>query len=764
VRSDDEMDYVVSLPAVLRLGRGGFECIDHDGRLLASLEPVELVAVSVFWRPLSLAEAYAAHREAVGDQALSEPDLRALVDRLLAVGFVQPSQPGSAGHLTHSRAAEVMRQAIMHRRTVEGEFALRCDEHDESERRIAEDLGAPRTKVVPVNTKWMVPPLALGMVISQAMAYEGGRLREHYAFDPGWVFDEARIDEVAASGEGIFLFSNYIWNRENLEISKRVKDANRRNIAIHGGPEAPKYPPDVETYFREHPDVDIIVHGEGEMSFAETLAALVDVLADEHRDLSVLRDVAGLSYREGDTVVRTADRERIADLDVLPSPYLTGLFDGFAGGRTKFAILETNRGCPYGCTFCDWGAATLSRIRKFDLDRVFGELEWVAKNRIESISFADANYGVFERDVAIAEKLAELKETYGYPLDVGTNYAKNTVKHLRQIVEAWTKAGLHTQGILSLQSTDPVTLKTIRRSNIKLERYGELRNEFQKSDLALATQLMMGLPGSTLPTFGNDLQSSVDKEIQPYVYPTQLLVNSPMNEPAYREENQITARPGDLVKSSATFTEDDYHEMDQLRLAFMLAERFGVFRQVTRFVRQETGMREIDILDRMRVDVRADPLRWPALGYTILAVPQMMAPPASWKFFIDDLHDYLTTVLDVADDAALESVLSVQHALLPAYGRTFPQSLDLPHDYAAWFTAMLAAKDEGHVDDWPEFVPRLRDFPPGVFTVEDNDLVCVLGLGGSLDQYEVSHNVGTVGWEFDSPVSRAKRSPAKAGV
>ena len=46
------------------------------------------------------------------------------------------------------------------------------------------------------------------------------------------------------------------------------------------------------------------------------------------------------------------------------------------------AILETNRGCPYGCTFCDWGSATLSRIRKFDLDRVFAELEWCAQHEV----------------------------------------------------------------------------------------------------------------------------------------------------------------------------------------------------------------------------------------------------------------------------------------------------------------------------------------------------------------------------------------------
>ena len=79
------------------------------------------------------------------------------------------------------------------------------------------------------------------------------------------------------------------------------------------------------------------------------------------------------------------------------------------------AILETNRGCPYGCTFCDWGSATQSRIRKFDLDRVFAELEWCATHKVHQVFLADANFGIFERDVEIAEKVAELKLEHGYP-------------------------------------------------------------------------------------------------------------------------------------------------------------------------------------------------------------------------------------------------------------------------------------------------------------------------------------------------------------
>ena len=118
---------------------------------------------------------------------------------------------------------------------------------------------------------------------------------------------------------------------------------------------------------------------------AEVLDALAGVeLSNGPPDLTPLRDVAGIVFRDGDEVVRSGDRDRITDVDDIPSPYLNGMLDAYGEAVEGTAIIETNRGCPYGCTFCDWGSATLSRIRKFDLDRVFAELEWCAAARRDS--------------------------------------------------------------------------------------------------------------------------------------------------------------------------------------------------------------------------------------------------------------------------------------------------------------------------------------------------------------------------------------------
>src|SRR5262249_30735181 len=125
---------------------------------------------------------------------------------------------------------------------------------------------------------------------------------------------------------------------------------------------------------------------------------------------TLLEGVAGITFRkrgssEGatpDRLVRTPDRERITDLDSIPSPYLTDWFQRQDAERWIAAIIETNRGCPYSCTFCDWGAATASKIRLFSTERVFAEIDWVSKNRIEVLWFADSNFGIFPRDIDIA--------------------------------------------------------------------------------------------------------------------------------------------------------------------------------------------------------------------------------------------------------------------------------------------------------------------------------------------------------------------------
>ena len=626
----------IEVPLVLEIRPDSFVCLDHSGGVRAALSAVELHAAAQLRSPVAWRDSLRAHRGEAGPLALKEAQWNALLGRLVSAGIATLIDPAEVAGRDQGFSGVVATKEFRSYLRLTGIVDEQMAREDAEEREREARTGRTRTQVVPVAFNGQ-PPLSLGLIFAHAIAYKGGALEEHYRFRLDWVSEN--LDLIALTERpAVYLFSNYIWSTPRCrEISEQVKARSPHSVTVHGGPDTPKFRVDVEEYFRAFPDVDVTVRGEGEVTVSEILEALAGHVGDGPPDLSVLSDVPGLSYRDGDSVVHTADRDRIEDLDTIPSPFLTGLFDAYGKAGNQRVTIETNRGCPYGCTFCDWGSATLSRIRKYDIDRVFAELEWCARHEMLAVGPADSNFGMLERDVSIAEKLASLRAEYGYPSMFGVSYAKNTVRHLKQIISILVDAGIVTNGILSLQTMDTDTLDAVNRTNIKLAKYEELAQEFRRSELPLFIELMVGLPGSTFASFKNDLQQCVDREVVARLAITELLVNSPMNEPSYREKFKIkvSAEPGrgdhSVVVSTSTYTEEDHHEILRLRLAYILLENFGVLRQVARFVRQETGVGEADFYDRLRTDSRARPERWPAITLVVHGGPELMAPPVSWR-------------------------------------------------------------------------------------------------------------------------------------
>jgi radical SAM superfamily enzyme YgiQ (UPF0313 family) len=97
---------------------------------------------------------------------------------------------------------------------------------------------------------------------------------------------------------------------------------------------------------------------------------------------------------------------------------------------------NVNRGCPFACTFCDWGSLTYNKVKKFELERVFDELEWMAQRNFDFISFTDANFGMFaERDSLIADKIIEMSRKIRFsPRTFSVAWAKNQKKEVMWIL------------------------------------------------------------------------------------------------------------------------------------------------------------------------------------------------------------------------------------------------------------------------------------------------------------------------------------------
>jgi len=743
----------LATPTVVRPTADGFVVLDLDGRRIAVLQPEEVLATQAFASATTLSHAHELV-EAQGS-GLDTAALDALVDRLLARGLLRhAANDGTGERLERSQSS--MRSAVGHAMRLRRAVNRSLAELDAQEKRIERQTGIRRIPVVPIHHQGQYMPLGLGMILSYLRSHTDGAVAQHFQVRPDWTAADRPIEELATQ-PAVYLFSNYLWShKRNLDRSRAIKDASPASLTIHGGPDTPKYEGDLQDYLERNPHVDVAVHGEGEVATTEILEALAGTLGGPGPiDLSPLMDVTGISFRLGGEVVRTPERERLADLNVIPSPFLTGVFDAYRGLPNLNVVLETNRGCPYGCTFCDWGTATMARIRKFDIDRVMGELEWCATAGAQGIALADANFGIFERDVDIAARVVELKRQHGFPLACSGSYAKNTVKHLEQIIGMWVDSGMLTLGVLSLQTMDPATLDAVRRSNIKTEKYDLLARQFRERNLPLYVDLMMALPGATRASFIDDLQSCIDREVQAKIHETVLLPNSPMNEPAYRAEHGIQIRragsPGSeerspVVVATASMSAEDLEFIQRLRPVYLFGENFGVLRHVARYLRHETGTREVELYLRILDRAVEAPERWPAFDFLVATMPHFMAPPVSWSLLLEEVRELLVDDFGVADDDALRSVLDVQRAVVPSLGRPERITLELAHDYARWHEMMMTAKLEDI--DWTSLVPPLRELPPATFTADDP-----LGLSGQM--------LGTVldtawfdSWELVSPVAR----------
>ncbi|MBL8778015.1 MAG: B12-binding domain-containing radical SAM protein [Acidimicrobiales bacterium] len=635
----------------------------------------------------------------------------------------------------------------------------------------APTVGPERAGRTPVYAVWQVeigPLLSLGMLTAAARAHDGGSLEEHFEIrrpeDPASFLEDLR----GRSGPAVLLLSNYVWSIDhNLALAAEAKAINPDLVIVHGGPSTPKYADDCVRYFGEHaPLVDVTVRGEGEVTLPAILEALAPSLPEI--DLALMAGVEGLSYRDPATgeVVHNGDRERLTDLNVLPSPYLTGEFDHISPEAWVCVIHETNRGCPYGCTFCDWGSSTLSRIRKFDIDRLTAEMEWAAERGIQAWAVADANFGIMSRDVEVASRIVEIRERTGAPSFFGFNVAKNTTKHLTDLVDRLVSANVTPYFTLALQTRDDETLDAIRRSNISSDHYVSLAASFRRRQLPLSADLMIGLPGQTVSSFSADLQFLMDHDVPARMWIAQLLPNAPINDPEYRAEHQVVADEHSMIMSTKSFTFEDRREMLRIRHAYTVFERYGLLRHVARFVQWDHGVPAMDLFLRIVEVSREDPERYPLLNWIVRYFDWFNVAPVGWGSYAAEVRRFVNQEFDVPLTPALDTVLAVQVSLLPDTGRPFPLEVDLDHDYVTYFRDnTYSLWTDGH--NRPTGRP-LGEYGPATFTVVGDPAGrCKEGMRRPpdsrnermMEEFWLSGH-----WELDSPLAQNHSEVAAAGT
>lgn len=322
--------------------------------------------------------------------------------------------------------------------------------------------------------------------------------------------DDKTIEQLSECD--IVCFSNYVWNAHyHFEIAQKIKQLNPKVFILVGGPSVSQLQKD---FWEDKKDiVDLAIVGEGEDSFLELLKTWPNV-----------KNLPGAWTSAG--YVDTAPR--IEKFDYACSPYLSGFYDAIVHheqslGNVIQAVIQTNRGCPYHCTFCEEGKDYKNKLYFYDEQRIRDEIEWCAKNKVEYLSLADDNWGIVERDVEFMRWIRDCKLRYGYPEVVDATYAKNAPERLLQIaqIDAEHETRLIRGITIALQSNNQNTLKSIRRFNLIEHKQLVFLAKLKTLNIPTYTEMIWPLPYETMETFLHGIDSSIELGLDNWlgVYP-----------------------------------------------------------------------------------------------------------------------------------------------------------------------------------------------------------------------------------------------------
>lgn len=332
-------------------------------------------------------------------------------------------------------------------------------------------------------------PYASGAIAAYAWSID--KIKDNYVLaDIIYRKDSKEVCSEKISEPFLIAFSCYIWNFEhNKLVAKYLKEKFPEAFILFGGHNVSNSSSEL---LEENSYIDFLIHEEGEIPFAQLLLAL-----SGEKDLC---EVPNLSYRENGKIIKTENR--FYDVWDLPSPYTSGIFDKLISNSDDvfYGIIETNRGCPYKCVYCDWGRQA-KNIRQFPIEKVKKDIEWLSEHKIGYCICADANFGILERDVIISQWLVDSKNQTGYPSKIQFCFTKNSDERVFEINKMMNECGLSKGATISLQTLSDKTLNDICRTNMTFPHYTELVRKYNEAGIFTYTDMILGLPGETFESF-----------------------------------------------------------------------------------------------------------------------------------------------------------------------------------------------------------------------------------------------------------------------
>jgi len=420
---------------------------------------------------------------------------------------------------------------------------------------------------------------------------------------------------IHESPPDILGLSNYVWGKNvSYEMINIMSEIDPHTLNVWGGPNFPIDFPSQEKFMKKYPNVDIYVPVDGEVGFSNIVEqALKANSKNEIKQKVLSKPIDGCVSRGTEGKLQyTIPVIRIKKLDEIPSPYTTGILDGFFDGKLA-PMMQTNRGCPFHCTFCADGKDEVNQVNYFSTERVKEELDYIVKHKhkdTRNMIFSDLNFGMYPRDQEIAKYISGLQLEHNYPdfiyISTGKNQKEkviNAIKTLKDSMPLW----------MSVQSLDKGVLKNIRRDNISTDHMLALYPAIKAANLQTRAEVILGLPGEThenhMTTLRELIQARMD-EIQ--VHTCMLLDGSEMGTPIERKKWKLNTKfrilqrdfaelsngkkvmeIEEVVVSSEHMTFDEYVDLRILAFVIYITNRGTVYDPISKFLREQN----LDVFD-----------------------------------------------------------------------------------------------------------------------------------------------------------------------
>ncbi len=221
---------------------------------------------------------------------------------------------------------------------------------------------------------------------------------------------------------------------------------------------------------------DAVVCGEGEITFAEIL----------QRGIS--ENIKGLALLRNGNLVKTPPQPLIEPLDLLREPARD-----LAGPPPEgVGLVETSRGCPYGCLFCEATRFYYQKWRARSPEVVVSDIQKLVKTGAEVIHIVDDNFTASPKR---ALRICELLENGLLPLFFFFSGRSDDLLKIPELIPALARAHFYRAGI-GIETLETELAHFIGKP-ISFQEHYRACTEMRKAGIFVMASFIMGLPGET---------------------------------------------------------------------------------------------------------------------------------------------------------------------------------------------------------------------------------------------------------------------------